>query len=230
MSKVQRVSKVALVVGYGAGIGHAVATKWAAEGCSVALISRTAEKLEAAAKTIPNSHAFPCDITDTESLQACLTSVESQLGPVDHLLYNAGSGVWKKYDDISVELIEQAMKTNVYGLLTCTQALCPKMVARGGGFVCVTGATASLRGMPYTSAFAAAKAAQRSLAQSIARQMWKENVHVCVGIIDAMVGTEPGKMSPESIASEYWHLRQQPKDCWSFQHHIQTSTSDMGLL
>jgi NADP-dependent 3-hydroxy acid dehydrogenase YdfG len=222
--------KVAAVIGYGPGIGHAVATKWSAEGFNVALVSRSAEKLEAACKTISNSTAYPCDATDTAALQACLSSIESSLGPVDHLLYNAGNGVWKKYDDINVEMLDQAMKINVYGLLTCTQALCPKMAARGGGFVCVTGATASLRGMPITAAFAAAKAAQRSLCQSIARQVWKENVHVCVNIIDASVGTSEKQMSPDSIASEYWHLSQQPKDCWSFQHHIQTSVSDMGLL
>ena len=222
--------KVAAVIGYGPGIGHAVAAKWAAEGFNVALVSRNAEKLEAATKMIANSRAFPCDATDTAALQTCLGSIESSLGPVDHLLYNAGNGVWKKYDDITVEMLEQAMKINVYGLLTCTQALCPKMAARGGGFVCVTGATASLRGMPITSAFAAAKAAQRSLSQSIARQLWKENVHVSCAIIDAGVGTGEKQMSPDSIASEYWHLSQQPKDCWSFQHHIQCSTSDMSLL
>ena len=185
--------KVAMVIGYGAGIGHSIATKWSAEGFSVALVSRTKEKLEEAAKKIPNAHAFPCDVADTAALEACLTSVESTLGPVDVLLYNAGNGVWKKYDDITVEMMDQAMKVNVYGLLTCTQKLCPKMSARGGGFVCVTGATASLRGMPITSAFAAAKAAQRSLAQSIARQVWKENVHLCYGVIDAGVGEGPGK-------------------------------------
>jgi NAD(P)-dependent dehydrogenase (short-subunit alcohol dehydrogenase family) len=104
------------------------------------------------------------------------------------------------------------------------------MEARGGGFVCVTGATASLRGMPFTSAFASAKAAQRSLTQSIARQLWKKNVHVCYGIIDAGVGEGPGKMSPDSIAAEYWHLATQNKDCWTFQTHIQCSASDMSLL
>ena len=127
-------------------------------------------------------------------------------------------------------MLDQAMKINVYGLITATQILCPKMAARGGGFVCVTGATASLRGMPVTSAFAAAKAAQRSLTQSIARQVWKDNVHVCVNIIDAQVNTTEGKMSPCSIAAEYWHLAKQPKDCWSFQNHIQCSGSDMSLL
>lgn len=223
-------AKVAVVIGYGAGIGDSVARKWSQEGFSVALVSRTAEKLEEAAKTIPNSHAFPCDVSDTASLTSCLESVESKLGTVDALLYNAGNGVWKKYDEITVDQLDQAMKVNVYGLLTACQILIPKMEAKGGGFVCITGATASLRGMPMTSAFAAAKAGQKSLAQSIARQVWKKNVHVCYNIIDASVGDGEGRMHPDSIAREYWHLSNQTRDCWAFQHHIQCSASDMSLL
>jgi short-subunit dehydrogenase len=223
-------NKVAVVIGYGAGIGHSVASKWSKEGFKVALVSRTAEKLNEAAKTIPNSVAFPCDVSDPAALTLMLTAVEENLGPIDHLLYNAGNGMWKNYDEITVEQMNEAMKINVYGLLTCCQFVCPKMEARGNGFVCVTGATAALRGMPFTSGFAAAKAAQKSLLQSIARQLWKKGVHVCYGIIDAGVGVGPGKMSPDSIASEYWHLSQQPNDCWTFQTHIQTHTSDMSLI
>ena len=205
--------------------------KWSSEGFRVAIASRNMEKLEAAAKTIPNSTPFQCDVTDTAALQACIASIEGTLGPIDCLLYNAGRGMWKTYDQVTLEQLEEAMKCNVYGLLTACQAICPKMEARGNGFVCVTGATAALRGMPFTSAFAASKAAQRSLLQSIARQLWKKNVHVCYGIIDAGVNREgEGKMHPDSIAAEYWHLYTQPKDCWQFQTHLQCSASDMALL
>ena len=222
--------KVCVVVGYGPGIGHSVAMKWASNGYSVALVSRTLAKLEAATKVVPSSQAFACDITDTQALTACLANVETQLGPVAALLYNAGNGVWKPYDQITVEMLDMSMKTNVYGLLTACQVVCPKMEARGGGFVCVTGATASLRGMPFTSAFAAAKGAQKHLCQSMARQLWKKNVHVVYNIIDAAVGDGERKMHPDSIANEYWHLNEQTKDCWTFQHHIQCNESDMALL
>eukprot|EP00040_Diaphanoeca_grandis_P039486 m.259205 g.259205 ORF g.259205 m.259205 type:complete len:252 (-) comp37692_c0_seq1:180-935(-) len=229
-NQIKTMSKVAVIIGYGQGIGHSIATKWSKEGFKVALVSRTKEKLEAASKTIPQSAAFACDVSNTESLNTTLKSIEDTLGPIDHLLYNAGSGTWKPYDQITVEQVDQAMKINVYGLLTCAQFVIPRMEARGSGFVCVTGATASLRGMPFTSSFAAAKAAQRSMLQSIARQVWKKNVHVAYGIIDAVVGEGVGKMSPDSIAAEYWHMGQQAQDCWSFQSHLQTSASDMSLL
>ena len=222
--------KVAVVVGYGPGIGHSVACKWAEQGFSVALVSRTAEKLEAATKKIPGSQAFPCDCRDATAVVECMNSVEQALGGVDALIWNAGNGVWKKYDEITQSDMESAMATNVYGLLAATQVVIPKMAARGGGFVCVTGATASLRGMPFTSCFAAAKAAQLSLSQSIARQVWQDKVHVCYSIIDAAVGSGEGRMSPDSIANEYWHLATQTPDCWAFKHHIQRHGSDMCLL
>jgi len=91
--------KVAAVIGYGPGIGHSCAALWSSKGYSVALVSRTASKLEAAATQIPNSAAFPCDITDNAALKTTMTAISNQLGPVDTLLYNAGNGVWKKFDE-----------------------------------------------------------------------------------------------------------------------------------
>ena len=121
------------------------------------------EELEAAAKTIPNAKPYPCDITDDAALRACLGAIARALGPIDDVIYNAGNGVWKKFDEISVDQLDAAMKTNVYGLLSTCQVATPAMIKRGSGNVIVTGATASLRGMPFTSAFASAKAAQAAL-------------------------------------------------------------------
>jgi len=222
--------KVAAVIGYGPGIGHSCATLWASKGYAVALVSRTASKLEAATKRIPNSAAFPCDTTDNAALKTTMAAIAEMLGPVDTLLYNAGNGVWKTFDQITVEQLDMSMKTNVYGLLTCAQCVTPTMIEKGSGNIIITGATASLRGMPFTSAFAAAKSGQKTLAQSMARQLWKENVHVSYAIIDAGVGEGEGKMRPDSIAREYFHLASQTPDCWFFQHHIQCKTSDMSLL
>mmetsp|Transcript_14839 Transcript_14839/g.21636 ORF Transcript_14839/g.21636 Transcript_14839/m.21636 type:complete len:125 (+) Transcript_14839:511-885(+) len=123
-----------------------------------------------------------------------------------------------------------SLKTNVYGLLTATQYCIPKMEAKGSGFVIVTGATASLRGMPFTSGFAPAKAAQRSLAQAIARQVWKKGVHLSLAIIDGQVGEGEGKITPEGIAENYWNIQEQPKDCWTFETHVMSHTSDMSIL
>ena len=223
--------KVAILFGYGPGIGHSVASKWSSQGFNVALVSRTSAKLEAATKVIPNTFPYPCDCSNPDNVAATITRVEEELGDVDSLLWNAGNGVWKKYDEVSVSDLHQTMSVNVYGMLAATQLVVPKMIERKrGGFVCVTGATASLRGMPFTSCFAAAKAAQLSLSQSVARQVWKDGIHVCYNIIDASVGKGEGKMNPDSIANEYWHLYAQERDCWTFKNHIQRAGSDMALL
>ncbi|KAH8093426.1 3-oxo-behenoyl-CoA reductase [Aureococcus anophagefferens] len=128
-------SKVAAVIGYGPGIGHSCAALWAANGYTVALVSRTASKLEAAAKTIPNAKPYPCDITDDHALRACLVDIARALGPIDDVIYNAGNGVWKKFDEISVDQLDAAMKTNVYGLLSTCQVATPAMIKRGSGNV-----------------------------------------------------------------------------------------------
>ena len=122
--------KVAAVIGYGPGIGHSCAALWSSKGYSVALVSRTASKLETGSKQIPNSQGFQCDITDNAALTATMKSIAEKLGPVDTLLYNAGNGVWKKFDEITVDQLDMAMKTNVYGLLTCAQCCTPAMVEK----------------------------------------------------------------------------------------------------
>ena len=88
-------SKVCAVFGFGPGIGAAVARKWASEGYKVAILSRKMEKLTAAQQEIPNSKAFCCDVTKPEAIDQSIDSIESDLGPIDVLVWNAGNGVWK---------------------------------------------------------------------------------------------------------------------------------------
>ena len=209
--------KVACVIGYGPGIGASCARKWSAEGYAVALISRNAEKLAAAKATIPNSQGFPADVTDPRSLEAALTKVEETFGPIDDLLYNAGSGLWKSYDQVQDHELDLAFKTNAGGLLTAARVVVSKMEARGSGNLVVTGATAALRGKPKTTAFAAAKAAQRSLTQSIARKAMPSGVHVVYAIIDGAVGDGETRIHPDAIADTFFNLTLQPKSCWTFE-------------
>lgn len=110
-------------------------------------------------------------IASKDGLISFAYQVENDLGPIEYLCYNAGSGVFKTYDEITHEEFEMCWRINTYGLLITSQVLAPRMVARGRGTIGITGATASLRGKPFTSGFASSKAAQRSLAQSLARDL-----------------------------------------------------------
>merc|ERR1711936_445111 len=109
--------------------------------------------------------AMQCDVTNKEDTEKIVNQIETQFGPIATLIYNAGNGVFKTYEKITVEEFEKCMAINTTGLLIAAQVICPRMVKRGGGVVGVTGATASLRGKPFTAAFAAAKGAQRMLAR-----------------------------------------------------------------
>ena len=148
-----------------------------------------------------------------------VAEVEAQHGPITTLIYNAGSGVWKNYEKLSVAELERSFAINTSGLLIAAKLVAPKMSAAGGGVIGITGATAALRGKPFTAGFAPAKAAQRMLAQSLARELGPQRVHVFYAIIDGGVraGAEEGgkQMDPDHIAATYWSLAHQPSSAWT---------------
>eukprot|EP00977_Amphora_coffeiformis_P010462 scaffold2448_cov155-Amphora_coffeaeformis.AAC.6 len=133
--------KVAAVFGYGPGLGAALAQKWSQQGFKVALLSRTLEKVEAAAKEIPNSKGVACDVSDMNSIETAVKEIESSMGPIDTVLWNAGSGVWDTWDKIDLDKFELSMRTNCSGLLKATQLAAPGMIERKEGGIYVTGAT-----------------------------------------------------------------------------------------
>ncbi|CAB9508500.1 Diacetyl reductase [(S)-acetoin forming] [Seminavis robusta] len=220
-------SKVCAVFGYGPGLGAAVARKWSKEGFQVAIMSRSLDKVKAAASEIANCKGYACDVTKEDDIKATVTSIEKELGPIECMIYNAGNGVFKNWDQIPLDTFTQGFQTNVAGLLAATQQIAPKMLERGnGGSILVTGATASLRGKPITTGFAPHKGAQRLLAQSLARDLGPKGIHVGLFIIDGGVGTVDGddtKLNPDAVADTYWHVSNQPKSCWSFETEVRPS-------
>jgi len=216
------VGRVCVVIGAGPGLGIACARRWAREGYKVALVSRTASKLQAIAAENPGTFAFPGDVTDPASLKAALTAVEQQLGEIHTVVYNAGNSVLATYENVTHEKLEMSMKTNVHGLLTVAQHVGPKMTAKGEGVIAVTGATAALRGKPMTVGFATAKAAQRMLTQSLARDLGPKGIHCFYSIIDGRIGAGSGdegengsRLDPDGIAENYWYVAQQKRNNWT---------------
>mmetsp|Transcript_33869 Transcript_33869/g.83074 ORF Transcript_33869/g.83074 Transcript_33869/m.83074 type:complete len:234 (-) Transcript_33869:123-824(-) len=220
-------SGVALILGVGPGIGNAVAKQWASKGFKVACVARNPEKVAAlAAELGSNAIGISCDVTSQEQMTDCVARVERELGPIDFMCYNAGNGVFKDYKSVTPQEFESSWRTNSLGLLLAAQLVCPGMEARGKGVVAITGATASLRGKPFTSAFAPAKGAQRMLAQSLARQLNPAGVHVFLAIIDGGVAGPAARaragdkadevlLAPAAIAQTYWDVAAQPRSCWT---------------
>ena len=222
--------KVCLVLGAGGpGIGANVARKFAGEGYSVAVASRTKERVQALASAIEKESGndtlgVTCDVSDKNSVISCVEEVEKALGPIHTLIYNAGSGVFKTYDQLTEEEFTNSWRVNALGLFNVAQQIGPKMVSNGGGVIGITGATASLRGKPFTAAFAPAKGAQRLFAQSLARQLGPDNVHVFLVYIDGMVNLGRNKnkpddeqLNPKAIADTYHYLATQEKTAWTFE-------------
>ena len=216
-----------------------MASRWVKEGSKVALISRTQSKIQSLAQEVGSGcEGFAADCTDMNDMKRVVGEVENSFGAtVDTLIYNAGNGVWGEYDKIDMQKFDQAMHTNVHGLLIATKLLAPKMVSAGGGVIGVTGATASLRGKPFTTGFAPAKGAQRLLAQSLARDLGPKGVHVFLGIIDGAVYSEEAAkaqqdmayerfVQPDAIADTYWYLANQHPSAWSFEVDVRSNVSE----
>ena len=196
---------VAVVAGAGPGNGAALARRFAEGGYAVALLARDAAKIAGLAGQIDGAVAYACDVGDPASVGTVFDTIAAELGPVDVLLFNAGSGVFKSVEEITPDEFEAAWRVNAYGALLCAQAVIPSMKTRGAGTILFTGATASLRGGKRTAAFAPAKAAQRSLAQSMARTLWPAGIHVGLMVVDGVVDLpEPGRRCRTRMTISSW--------------------------
>ena len=220
--------KVAVVAGVGPGNGSALAKRFADAGHAVAMLARTRNSLDPLEKEIAGARGFECDVGSAESVAGTFSRIKAELGPVDALLYNAGSGVFADVESITAEQFEQSWRVNAYGAFLCARQVIPDMKARKSGSIVFIGATASRRGGPRTAAFAPAKAAQRSLAESMARSLWPAGIHVSLIIVDGVVDLPrtrrmmPDKpdsffVKPAGVAETAYRLTCQDPSAWSFE-------------
>lgn len=221
--------KVAVLIGVGPGTGEALARRMAQDGYRVALLARSGETTEPLAQEL-SGIAVRCDASQPEDLRRALDEVRERLGPAHALLYNAGSGSFGGLDDVDEADLERAWRVNVLGLFTAVKALRNDLVANQGAVV-VTGATASRRGVPFTTAFAQAKMGQRALCESLARALWKEQVHVALVVVDGVIDLprtrermkdKPDEffVKPDEIAVTVAHLMRQPRSAWTFELEV----------
>ncbi len=219
---------VCVVVGVGPGNGAALGRRFAKEGYRVALLARTTATSQPLAEHLANARAYACDVTDAASVAEAFDAIAHELGPVDTLIYNAGSGTWGTVEEITPAALEGAFHVSTLGLLLTAQKVIPPMKARGAGNIVVIGATASRRGVARTAAFAPAKAAQRSLAESMARHLWPQHIHVCLIIVDGVVDLPRSRallkdkpddffIAPDAVADTAYSLTRQSPSAWSFE-------------
>jgi NAD(P)-dependent dehydrogenase (short-subunit alcohol dehydrogenase family) len=216
------------VVGVGPGNGAAFARRFAAEGYAVALLARGRAFAGELGATLPDARAYECDVADDASVASAFTAIRAQQGDPDVVIYNAGSGTFGTFDEVSISDFDSALRVNAHGAFTVAKQVTPAMQRNGGGAIIFIGATASVRGGVRSAGFAAGKAAQRSLAQSMARHLWPAGIHVALIVVDGVVDLPrtrqrmPDKpddffIAPDGVANIAWQLVQQPRSAWSFE-------------
>jgi NAD(P)-dependent dehydrogenase (short-subunit alcohol dehydrogenase family) len=219
---------VCVVVGIGPGNGAAFARRFAGEGYRVALLARRRTLSDELAAELPGARAYSCDVADPASIETAFSAIEAELGAPAVVVYNAGSGVFGAFDQVSPADFEAAWRVNALGLFVVARRIAPAMRAAGSGALIVIGATASRRGVPRTAAFAPAKAAQRSLAESLARTLWPAGIHVSLIVVDGVVDLPATRawlkdkpdsffIRPDEVAEMALQLARQPRSAWSFE-------------
>jgi NAD(P)-dependent dehydrogenase (short-subunit alcohol dehydrogenase family) len=191
------------------------------------MLARNPQRLAELERELPYSKGYACDVSDAAQVEATADRIERDLGVPTTLVHNAVGGAFGSFLEIDPAVLNRNFQVNTMGLLYLARRLTPAMISAGSGNVIVTGNTSALRGKPSFAGFAPTKAAQRILAESMARKLGPKGVHVAYIIIDAVIDVpwtrERFKDRPDDffikpgvIAEEAWHLTQQNRSGWSF--------------
>ncbi len=220
---------VCAVLGVGPGNGMSCARRFLDAGYAAAICARNGQRMEEAAGTLgPNARGYAMDVTDDASVADGFSAIARDLGPVETLIFNAGNARWGSIDDLEASDVIPGIDVNVAGLVRATKSVLPAMRSAGQGNILVVGASAALRGRPGTLAFAAAKAAQRSVAQSLARQLGPEGIHVAFLVLDGVVDLETTRermsdkpetffLTADGVADAAYMLSTQDRQAWTFE-------------
>lgn len=218
---------VCLVTGVGPGTGTALVRRFHEGGYAVAMLTRTKARLDALEAELPNVKGYVCDLADEAAVNAAVSAVGEDLGAPEVVIHNAVGGARGDFMTIDPAILQQNFQVNVMGLLYLSRAVAPAMIDAGHGSIIVTGNTAATRGKDFFAGFAPTKAAQRILAESIARSVGPKGVHVAYIIIDAVIdlrwtrkafadAADDFFIQPASIAQNAWYLHSQDKSAWTF--------------
>jgi NAD(P)-dependent dehydrogenase (short-subunit alcohol dehydrogenase family) len=218
-------SKVAIVIGAGPGLGAAVARRFAREGFTVGAVARKRETVEPLAQAIAG-RAYVADTADAAQVATLFADIRNDLGAPDVLVYNASAFKMGGILEVSPEDFEQCWKVGCHGAFLCAREVLPAMVERGAGTILLTGATAALRGSSRFSCLAVGKFGLRALGQSIAREFGERGVHVAHVIVDGQIDSERARswspqrpassfLAPDAIAETYWQLHVQSPTAWT---------------
>ena len=231
--------QVALIAGVGDGLGRAVAGRFARAGYHTVLVARKIERLERIANEIERDGgrgiAYVADVREESAVSKLFDDVEAEIGAISAVVFNAGANYRASILDTPSDMFEKVWRLGCYAGFLVGREAARHMTPRGGGTILFTGATASIRGAANFAAFAAAKGGLRQVAQSMARELGPQGIHVASIIIDGMIDTpqvrerfpervaavgEAGMLKPTELADLYLQIHNQPRSTWTFETDV----------
>lgn len=228
--------RTCLIMGAGMGLGAGLARAFAAEGLTVCVArrERNMAELESLVADIRGSggaaHAFGVDARDEGEVTALVDRIEAEIGPLEVVVFNVGGNVRFPIRDTTARVFQKTWELATFGGFLTGREAARVMVPRGRGTILFTGATASVRGGTNYAAFASAKHGLRALAQSMARELGPEGIHVAHVVVDGLIDGKFARelfpdalerldkdeiLSPEDIAQTYVNLWRQPRSAWT---------------
>jgi len=224
----------ALVVGAGDATGGAIARRFAREGLIACVTRRDADSLKPLVERIRadggQAHGFGSDARKEDAVVALVERIEREVAPIEVAVFNIGANVRFPVTETTERVYRKVWEMGALAGFLMGREAARVMAPRGRGTILFTGATASLRGSAGFAAFAGAKHALRALAQSMARELGPQGIHVAHVVIDGAIDTKfiaenfperyalkdrDGILNPDHIADAYWQLHQQPRDTWT---------------
>jgi NAD(P)-dependent dehydrogenase (short-subunit alcohol dehydrogenase family) len=217
--------ETALIVGAGRGLSASLARLFAGKGLRVALAARDTEKLAPlCAET--GAKAFACDAVEPDQVARLFTAVEAATGAPDVVVYNASARARGPVAELVPAEVQRAIMVSAFGGFLVAREAARRMVPKAHGAILFTGASASVKGYPQSSAFAMGKFALRGLAQSMARELSPQGVHIAHFVIDGSI-RNPGRvepadkpdsmLDPDAIAASYVDVLYQPRSAWTWE-------------
>ena len=235
--------RVCLIAGVGPGTGTECAQRFALGGYRVAMLARDKDRLTTLETTIKGTRGYVCDVSNLDQLVETADRVTAEMGPPSVVIHNAVSGNMdgggaSKFLESDPTRLERNFRVNTTSLLYLARATAPAMIEEGEGAIIVTGNTSSLRGKANFAYFAPTKAAQRILAEAMARDLGPKGIHVAYLLIDASIDTprtrplfaadRPDEFfcKPSAIAEEAYHVAHQDRSAWSFLVELRPDIED----
>jgi len=215
-----------LIVGVGSGLSASLARLCASKNMNIVLAARNVDKLQNLKEEI-NAQTFKCESSDIESVSNLFKETDKTIGIPNLVIYNPSVRLKGSITELDPKQTQEAINVTCFGAFLVAQEASKRMLKRKSGSIFFTGASASVKGFANSSVFAMGKFGLRGLAQSLARELHPQNIHIGHFIIDGAIGREPfgtyETINPDSIAKTYLEFHNQDKSAWSWEIELRTS-------